>query len=260
LKTKRIAFVYLSANSSQQILEEAKATEPYGFLIKPFRTKDLLVALDIAFYRHQHRLDSDVRNQKQLEKNLEVISTIRENEKEKLLQTALAIQSHVPFDYISICRKASGEHGYHGYSFLRIGFEQYQEIGAAQLSIISGLKENELRTILDASPLEERPGWFNDEEFKAVCRNNPLKRLFAKKFNLKSHIAMPFKTAQGLLYSFSLYSRQSRMYDSNHLLLLQRLQTLLLNILNSCLFPGTSSFSKCEIKADDQFILNRVWH
>ena len=246
LRKKSIAFVYLSANSSQQILEEAKATEPYGFLIKPFRVRDLLVALDIAFYRHELSLESEVRKQKQLEKSLEVISTIRENEKEKLLQTALAIQPHIPFDYISICRKASGEHAYHGYSFLRIGFEQYQEIGAAELGMISGLKESELRTILAASPLEEKAGWYNDEEFKTICRNNPLKKLFAKNFHLKSNIAIPFKTSQDLLYSFSLFSRQSHIYDTGHLSVLQRLQTLLLNILNSCLFPGTSSFNKKE--------------
>src|ERR1700712_3575219 len=56
LQKRNIAFVYLSANSDQQILEAAKATEPYGFLVKPYREKDLLVALDIAFYRHNHSL------------------------------------------------------------------------------------------------------------------------------------------------------------------------------------------------------------
>src|SRR5690242_5188725 len=58
LKEQDIAFVYLSANSNQQILEAAKSTEPYGFLIKPFREKDLLVTIDIAFYRHEHSLEA----------------------------------------------------------------------------------------------------------------------------------------------------------------------------------------------------------
>lgn len=53
LREEQIAFVYLSANSSQRILEAAKLTEPYGFLVKPFRAKDLLVTLDIAWYRHE---------------------------------------------------------------------------------------------------------------------------------------------------------------------------------------------------------------
>jgi two-component system response regulator HydG len=55
LKNRDIAFVYLSANSDRAILEKAKATEPYGFLVKPFRKKDVLVTLEIARYLHEHR-------------------------------------------------------------------------------------------------------------------------------------------------------------------------------------------------------------
>ncbi|MBV8388836.1 MAG: sigma-54-dependent Fis family transcriptional regulator [Mucilaginibacter sp.] len=53
LREKNIAFVYLSANSSKQILDAAKATRPYGFLVKPFRERDVLVMLDIAWYLHR---------------------------------------------------------------------------------------------------------------------------------------------------------------------------------------------------------------
>jgi len=52
LNEHQIPFVYISANSSRDILEAAKATGPYGFIVKPFREKDVLIALDIAFYRH----------------------------------------------------------------------------------------------------------------------------------------------------------------------------------------------------------------
>jgi DNA-binding NtrC family response regulator len=58
LSTRNIAFVYLSANSNKQILEEAKTTRPYGFLVKPFRQKDVLVMLDIAWYLHKQKLES----------------------------------------------------------------------------------------------------------------------------------------------------------------------------------------------------------
>ena len=36
LRAENIPFIYLSANSSQKILEEAKMTEPYGFLVRPY--------------------------------------------------------------------------------------------------------------------------------------------------------------------------------------------------------------------------------
>jgi DNA-binding NtrC family response regulator len=60
LTKKDIVFVYLSANSDRKILDKAKATRPYGFLLKPFRTKDVLVTLDIALYLHQHRKDAAI--------------------------------------------------------------------------------------------------------------------------------------------------------------------------------------------------------
>lgn len=58
LREKNIAFVYLSANSNAETLEAAKATFPYGFLVKPFREKDVLVTLEIARYLHGNSLES----------------------------------------------------------------------------------------------------------------------------------------------------------------------------------------------------------
>ncbi len=55
LKEQRRPFLYISANTNQQILEAAKQTEPYGFLVKPFREKDLFVMLDIA--RHKFSVE-----------------------------------------------------------------------------------------------------------------------------------------------------------------------------------------------------------
>ncbi|MCS3796461.1 sigma-54-dependent transcriptional regulator [Niastella sp. OAS944] len=65
LKKKNIAFVYLSANSNKEILEKAKETHPYGFLVKPFREKDVLVMLEIANYQHKHSLQSLLKEQDQ---------------------------------------------------------------------------------------------------------------------------------------------------------------------------------------------------
>jgi DNA-binding NtrC family response regulator len=56
LKTKNIAFVFLSANSNKPILALAKTTKPYGFLVKPFRDKDVLIMLDVAWHLHQENL------------------------------------------------------------------------------------------------------------------------------------------------------------------------------------------------------------
>src|SRR5450432_584157 len=63
LRQKNIAFVYLSANSNRQILDAAKLTKPYGFLVKPFRERDVLVMLDVAWYLHQQNKEVIDRNE-----------------------------------------------------------------------------------------------------------------------------------------------------------------------------------------------------
>lgn len=71
LRAKGVPFVFLSANSDKRMLEEAKVTEPYGFLVKPFRKKDVLVMLDIAWYLHQAR-QNPVINQRSVDKRVKV--------------------------------------------------------------------------------------------------------------------------------------------------------------------------------------------
>jgi two-component system, NtrC family, response regulator HydG len=52
LAPRKIPFVYLSANSNRKVFLAAKATKPYGFLVKPFRQRDILAALEVAFELH----------------------------------------------------------------------------------------------------------------------------------------------------------------------------------------------------------------
>ncbi|MGI4871110.1 MAG: response regulator transcription factor [Janthinobacterium lividum] len=47
-----IPFVFISAYANASLLAEAKATQPYGYLVKPFREQDVLVTLELACYRH----------------------------------------------------------------------------------------------------------------------------------------------------------------------------------------------------------------
>lgn len=51
LRAMQLPFLYISANTNQSTLEAVKETHPYGFMVKPFREKDLIVMLDIAKYR-----------------------------------------------------------------------------------------------------------------------------------------------------------------------------------------------------------------
>jgi PAS domain S-box-containing protein len=50
-----IPVVYLTAYSDERTLKKAKATEPFGFIIKPFEAQDLFTAIEMALYWHKLR-------------------------------------------------------------------------------------------------------------------------------------------------------------------------------------------------------------
>jgi signal transduction histidine kinase/DNA-binding response OmpR family regulator len=49
-----IPVIYLTANTENQTLQRAIATEPFGYLIKPFNPVELSTAITIALHRHRH--------------------------------------------------------------------------------------------------------------------------------------------------------------------------------------------------------------
>lgn len=47
-----IPFIYLSSLSDRDTLNKAKVTRPRGYLVKPFKDKDLLSTIEMAIYNH----------------------------------------------------------------------------------------------------------------------------------------------------------------------------------------------------------------
>lgn len=92
LREINIPFVYLSANSDKKTLEAAKATRPYGFLVKPFREKDILVMLEIARYRHEHSPESSDRRT-QPSRTLTKDVSVNDAFSDRIIGTSQAIQS-----------------------------------------------------------------------------------------------------------------------------------------------------------------------
>ncbi len=48
-----IPVIYLTAYSDKDIVEKAKATGPFGYLIKPFRERELVTTIQMAFFKHK---------------------------------------------------------------------------------------------------------------------------------------------------------------------------------------------------------------
>jgi DNA-binding LytR/AlgR family response regulator len=47
-----IPVIYLTAYADEGTLSKAKVTEPYGYIIKPFKEIDLLTSIEMALYKH----------------------------------------------------------------------------------------------------------------------------------------------------------------------------------------------------------------
>ena len=52
-----IPLIYLTAFADQDTLRRAKATNPYGYLLKPFEEDELHSAIETALYKHRMSTD-----------------------------------------------------------------------------------------------------------------------------------------------------------------------------------------------------------
>ncbi|MFN3916515.1 MAG: response regulator [Flavobacteriales bacterium] len=51
-QNNRIPVIYLTAYADESTLAKAKVTEPYGYIIKPFKEIDLHTSIEMALYKH----------------------------------------------------------------------------------------------------------------------------------------------------------------------------------------------------------------
>ncbi len=75
---RNIPIVYLTAHSDTDTLRRASATEPFGYILKPFEERDLTTQIEIALYKHQaeRRLrESEERYRKLVETAVDSIIT-----------------------------------------------------------------------------------------------------------------------------------------------------------------------------------------
>jgi len=224
LTEENIAFIYLSANSNQEILAAAKTTEPYGFIVKPFREKDLLITLEIAQYRHEHSREARYRREAGLAQQLQRSVAANTSWKEQMLQTGTILQQEIPFDYLTVGLENTDS----AVSYLRIGFNEYQTIGIKELLTIAGITHDELARITGAtSGTETEAAIFNNEDFEKVAKKAPLKRLIQETFHMRSLLSFPVQLNNRQISSLCFYSRRPDTYTAEHIALLGRLQPAL---------------------------------
>lgn len=233
LKEDHVAFIYLSANSNEKILTAAKATEPYGFLVKPFREKDLMIALEIAFYRHEQSSEAMWRVEMNVQKALNQIAAGEGGWAGKLLATAAALQEYMPFDCMAVKFRCMEDTRFSGCLFLRTGFDEYQTIGIEELSTITRLKTENIEQLLERTLPDFSAGWYNGVDFSNLFSQHPMKALMARTFGYSSNLVFPFSVPDNYYYSFSFFRKVPDGYSAEKLNLLLRLQQPLNAVINS---------------------------
>lgn len=233
LKEENIAFIYLSANSNEEVLNAAKATQPYGFLVKPFRENDLLITLEIAEYRHEQSQETKWRIEAQTQKELNNIKKMDGSWVQKITSTAQTLQHYIPFDVLVVKFRQMENNHFGGYAFRRIGFEEYQPIGVPELSVISGLPVDEIKKLLVQTREDHLAKYYNGKEFLQLSSANAMTRLLAKQFGQSSNLVFPFLSADSHIFSLSFFRKIPDGYSSEKLDWLFRFQQPLAEIISS---------------------------
>lgn len=73
-----IPFIFLTAHTEQDVLQRAKFTEPFAFLIKPINEKELFISIEMSIYRHRMETERALLNKalEDKEKTIESLSKL----------------------------------------------------------------------------------------------------------------------------------------------------------------------------------------
>lgn len=227
LNQQHIPFLYLSANSNEEVLKEAKATRPSGFIVKPFREKDLLVSLEIAEYLHENSSESQLKQEADFQ--LEVKQLLQsENEwAGQILGIVKALQRLISFDYAAVGFIGVQYLPFNALHFLRTGFDEYQVMDSEGIQMVWNISKDELDALLKSVPLDPRTQFYNGERFREIASGNSIRKLIATKFGMRSNLIIPYPdiSMDGKFFFISLYSRRPDAFSEKDLELCDRIQS-----------------------------------
>jgi transcriptional regulator with GAF, ATPase, and Fis domain len=253
-----IPFLYVSANTNTSVLKEVNTTQHYGFIVKPFREKDVLVALEIAHYQHAHNIELRIRKEQALQ--IAITDTLSSQGEwgKRLLKVAQLFQPHIPFDYFIIgLENAQTLDAFQSSSFLRIGRDEYQTIWAEDFFKLTRINMEQYNAIRAQVPYDGE-ALYVGEEFEMTCHKNPLKNLIAKTFQLRSNVRMPLLTAQNGTFYLSFFSRRPDAYEMYHFQLLERLRpSLTLTVDRLLAFDKIERLSE-QLRQENRYLIEEV--
>jgi DNA-binding NtrC family response regulator len=221
LTSKKIGFIYISANTNQKILEAAKATQPYGFLVKPFREKDLLIMLEIAGEKHKQNLEFERQRELMMKKQIADVIESGLNKEEKLARFPGVFQALIPFDYMKLNVLKRNELGANEYSFVRTGFEEYHAFKNMELPESMNILKKDISSYKPKVPEYMKGAFYNKMDFRQHIFDDAWEHVLVDHFELQSKLCFPVTLSNGIPAALSFYSKKSEGYTAWNLSLLQ---------------------------------------
>jgi len=215
LTERNIGFIYISANTNQGILDIAKATQPYGFLVKPFRKNDLLIMLDIVRNKHLHNLQFTAQRELLYRNQLRHITKFNSDPDHFLSFIPGLFQTLLPFDLMTIHVRYQKRNKTAGIGFLQTGFEEYELLPGAALDRLTqsvrGSIENDALTS-NARNVQV----LNGKAFQEHLAFDAVSRSLSLHFQLESKLSFAQRSPEEHVI-FSFYSRKPDAYTYQHL-------------------------------------------
>ncbi|MVM41812.1 response regulator [Spirosoma sp. HMF3257] len=255
LEELSIPFIYISANDNKSVLEAVKATQPIGYIVKPFRGKDILTTLEISRYRHAHSVEMKLREEKVLQIALTDALSAPGSWEQKLLNAAMLLQSLVPFDFLSIQSQKKGTSQL--FNYYRVGFDEYQIINLADIHQLTNITPDHL-LMVETGDVLPGPVRYSEENFLNFCEKSRLGQLLAKNFRLESAMIMPLNVGLVDTFFITFLSRKPDVYLSGHLRLLERLEQPIVLMLERVLaFEEVARLSE-QLKRENNYLQEEV--
>lgn len=229
LNELEIPFIYVSANSNQSVLELAKATKPYGFMVKPFREKDVLVALDIAIYRHENNLEAKLVKEVALQSEVLQVMESSNDWRSQMSAIMAAFHRHITFDYFAVCWEDEN-HGKNEIAFLKDDGGSFEFLSVEELAVRVGKTEQELYAAKASGVFPEEAVYYGGNDFEYMLNQNPFRKIIAREFELGSVLMQPVELPKKRKFLCSFYNRDSHAFKQEHVAWLERLQLLLIQV------------------------------
>ncbi|WP_454801280.1 sigma 54-interacting transcriptional regulator [Mucilaginibacter phyllosphaerae] len=205
-----IPFVFILPNSDQDTLESANKTQPYGFLSRPLRKKDVVSTIALGLSRHQHHQNFQFNLSKWLNGLLVSIMNCAGDDEQRLMWLIKAFQPFIQFDnvIVNLDLKNGGRESV--YAFERLGLNEYRR--KDHISYIRKAELEDLDLRLYRNRALEKTGVYveNGEYFDQGCKKFRFASKLREFYKINSEMTIPLVNVEKKLYaSIGFYSTEN---------------------------------------------------